>query len=49
MIDKKGDFVFTANQNTDNIVVFARDKETGKLTPNGENVIVPSVTCLVQL
>lgn len=49
MIDKKGDFVFTANQNTDNIVVLKRDKETGKLTPNGENVMVPAVTCLVQL
>ena len=49
MIDKMGEFVFTANQNTDNVVVFTRDKETGKLTPNGENVMVPAVSCLVQL
>ena len=48
MMDKKGEFVLTANQNTDNIVVFKRDKKTGKLSPNGEQKIVPAVTCLEQ-
>ncbi len=49
MIDKKGEFALTANQNTDNVVVFERNKTTGKLKPTGEQIIVPAVTCLIQL
>lgn len=49
MIDKRGEFAFTTNQNSDNIVVYNRDIETGKLTPNGEQAIVPGVSCLLQL
>ena len=49
MIDKKGEFALTANQNTDNVVIFKRDKATGKLTPTGEQIIVPSVQCVIML
>ena len=49
MIDKNGEFALTANQNTDNIVIFRRDKQSGKLMPTGEQVMVPAVTCLIQL
>jgi 6-phosphogluconolactonase len=49
MIDKKGEFVLTANQNTDNVVIFNRDKVSGKLTPNGEQMTVPAVQCLIML
>ena len=49
MIDKNGEFALTANQNTDNIVIFRRDKQTGKLMPTGDQVMVPAVTCLIQL
>lgn len=49
MIDKKGEFALTANQNTDNVVIFRRDKITGKLMPTGEQVKVPAVICLIQL
>ena len=49
MIDKNGEFALTGNQNTDNIVIFRRDKQTGKLMPTGDQVMVPAVTCLIQL
>ncbi len=49
MIDSRGEYVLTANRDTDNIVVFKRDKKTGKLEPNGEQVTVPAVICLIQL
>ena len=49
MIDKNGEFALTGNQNTDNIVIFRRDKQTGELMPTGNQVMVPAVTCLIQL
>ncbi|MDO8992989.1 MAG: beta-propeller fold lactonase family protein, partial [Daejeonella sp.] len=48
MIDKKGEYALTANQNTDNVVVFERNNKTGKLRPTGEQITVPAVTCLIQ-
>jgi 6-phosphogluconolactonase len=49
MVDKKGEFVLTANRDTDNAVVFRRDKSTGKLSSSGEELTIPAVICLVQL
>lgn len=49
MMDRKGEFVLVGNMNTDNVVVFNRDKETGKLKPNGVQYTIPGITCLIQL
>ncbi|WP_266368931.1 lactonase family protein [Tellurirhabdus rosea] len=46
MVDPKGDFVLAANQNSDSILIFKRDKATGKLSQVGEPVKVPSPVCL---
>ncbi len=46
LVDLKGDFVFVANQDTDNIVIFRRDQKTGKLKPTGQEVKIPSPVCL---
>ncbi|MGA0557211.1 lactonase family protein [Larkinella sp. VNQ87] len=46
LIDPKGEYVFAANQDTDNIVVYKLDNKTGKLTPTGTQVNVPSPVCL---
>jgi len=39
----------TANRDTDNVVVFKRDKSSGKLQPAGEEANIPAVICVVQL
>ncbi|HZG25097.1 MAG TPA: lactonase family protein [Chitinophagaceae bacterium] len=46
VIDPTGKFVFVANQETNNIVVFKRDLQTGLLQPTGEQATVPDVTCV---
>lgn len=46
VIDPSGQFLLVANQNTDNIVIFKRDKETGLLTDSGERIEVGSPVCL---
>ncbi|GAB3246946.1 lactonase family protein [Larkinella harenae] len=46
LVDPKGEYVFTANQDTDNIVVYKLDGKTGKLTPTGTQVKVPAPVCL---
>jgi len=40
-------YLLVANQNTDEVVVFARDTETGMLTDTGKRIEVPSPVCLV--
>jgi 6-phosphogluconolactonase len=47
LIDPKGDYVFAANQDTDNIAIFKRDQKTGKLTYTGQSVNVPSPVCVI--
>ncbi|MPN06733.1 6-phosphogluconolactonase [bioreactor metagenome] len=42
-----GKYVFVANQNSDNIVVFQRDKKTGALTNTGKMMQVGAPVCLV--
>jgi len=45
-IDPSGNFLLVANQNSDEIVVFKRDKNTGKLTDSGKRIAVPNPVCL---
>ena len=46
MIDPSGNFLLAANQNSNNIVVFKRNKSTGLLTPTGTEIQVPKPVCL---
>ncbi|MES2774618.1 MAG: lactonase family protein [Bacteroidota bacterium] len=46
-IDPTGNFLLVANQDSGNIVIFKRDKETGFLTPTGEEIKIPKPVCLV--
>jgi 6-phosphogluconolactonase len=46
MIDPTGNFVLVANQNTDNVVIFKRNKTTGLLTPTGAEISIPKPVCL---
>jgi 6-phosphogluconolactonase len=47
MIDPKGDFIFIAHQDSDNITIFKRNKQTGKLTYTGQSVSVPAPVCVI--
>jgi len=46
MIDPTGNFLLVANQNSNNIVVFKRNKSTGLLTATGSEIQVPRPVCL---
>ncbi len=46
MIDPSGNFVLAAGQNSDNIVIFKRDKTTGKLQATGKEIKVSQPVCL---
>ncbi len=46
MIDPTGQYLLVANRNTDNIVIFKRDKETGMLTKTGREIAVSQPVCL---
>lgn len=46
-LDPDGNFLLAANQNSGTIVEFRIDKRTGKLTPTGEQVAVPSPVSIV--
>ncbi len=45
-IDPTGNFLLVANQNSDNIVIFKRNKITGRLTPTGDQIEVPKPVCI---
>jgi len=45
-IDPTGSWLLAANQNTGNIVVFRVDGKTGRLSPSGQEVKVPSPVCV---
>jgi 6-phosphogluconolactonase len=50
VIDPSGAYVFSENQNTNNIVQFSRDASTGKLTPTGQVLTeVADPVCMVFL
>jgi len=44
--DPTGNFLLVANQNSDEIVIFKRNKETGMLTDTGKRINVPSPVCI---
>ncbi len=49
MIDPTGNYLLVANQQSSNIVIFKRDKQTGQLQPTGKEINVPNPVCLVML
>ena len=49
LVDKKNEFVFVANQDTDNIAIFKWEPENGQLTSTGRHLNVPSPVCLKML
>lgn len=48
-IDPTGKFLLAENQNTNQIVEFRIDQASGKLTPTGETLSVPSPVCIAFL
>ncbi|MDP4285627.1 MAG: lactonase family protein [Bacteroidota bacterium] len=46
MIDPSGNYLLVANQDSDNIVIFKRDKSTGLLTATGKQIRIPKPVCL---
>ena len=44
--DPTGNFLLVANQNSDDIIIFKRDKETGLLTDTGKKINVSKPVCL---
>ena len=46
MIDPSGNFLLAANQDSDNIVVFKRDKITGLLKSTKQEIKIPAPVCL---
>ena len=48
-IDPTGRFLFVANQESNNIVVFKIDPKTGRLTDTGQILKAPSPVCIVFL
>jgi 6-phosphogluconolactonase len=45
-IDPTGTLLFAANEGSDNIVIFRIDQKTGRLSPSGEVLEVPSPVCV---
>ena len=45
-LDPAGRWLVVANQRSDSIVVFGRDRRSGKLTPTRQRIAVPSPVCL---
>jgi 6-phosphogluconolactonase len=45
-IDPTGRWLLAANQGSDNVVVFAIDTASGKLTPTGQTVEVGAPVCV---
>lgn len=49
MVDPQGAFVLVANQDTDEIIYFERDMETGLLEATDVRIAVPSPVCLMMI
>lgn len=49
LIDDKGAFVLIANQDSDNVVVFDRNQDSGTLSPIGKEVNIPAAVSIQQL
>jgi 6-phosphogluconolactonase len=41
-----GNFLLVANQDSDNVVIFKRDKKTGLITDTGKRINVPNPVCI---
>ena len=46
-LDPTGKWVLAANQESDNVVVFSRDRSTGQLKPTGQELRLSKPVCLV--
>lgn len=46
MIDPTGNYLLAANQDSENIVIFKRNKETGLLINTGKQIHIPRPVCL---
>lgn len=46
VLDPSEQFIVASNQHSGNLVLFARDSKTGKLTQTGSEVKVPEVVCV---
>ena len=44
--DPSGNFLLAANQNSDDVVIFKRDKQTGLLTDTGKKIEVGNPVCI---
>jgi 6-phosphogluconolactonase (cycloisomerase 2 family) len=49
VIDPSGKYLLVANQLSNNVVIFKRDKKTGLLTATGEEIKTPEPSCLKML
>ena len=49
IIDPTGNYLLVANQESDNIVIFKRNKKTGLLKATGNEIQVPKPVCLQML
>jgi 6-phosphogluconolactonase len=45
-LDPTGRWLLVANQQSDSVVVFARDQESGRLTPTRQRIAIPGPACL---
>jgi 6-phosphogluconolactonase len=46
IIDPSGNYLLVANQGSDNVVIFKRDKKTGLLKETGEQIHIPTPVCV---
>jgi 6-phosphogluconolactonase len=46
VIDPTGNFVLVANQNTNDVIIFKRNQQTGHLTPTGKKIEAEKPVCL---
>lgn len=46
IIDPTGNFLLVANQASESVIIFKRDRETGMLTKTGKEIHVPRPVCL---
>jgi 6-phosphogluconolactonase len=48
-LDPTGGYLFAANENSSTVVLFRVDAKTGRLTPTGQVLDVPSPSCVISL
>jgi len=46
IIDPTGHFLLVANQESDNIVIFRINRQTGMITPTGKQILIPNPVCI---